>query len=196
LERTLDTISKTAGTQLRAHLGKVHATEEWIVEGIHFDSGDRCPYCSQEIARSEIALVFSSYFSASYKQVKRILNSDLLDLQQRIDTATTIKIKPVFESNRSRLLQWSDFLPASVLNLDLDLTTGTLRMAHLVLKMLAEKKWPVPIFGSLISQMSLPSCETASVESLDGCTHTGLRRSPVALSPTRSANQTPSPLAI
>lgn len=145
LGRTVESISKSAENQLRAHLERVHATEEWIAEGASFDAGGRCPYCAQEINRSEIAPVFSTYFSAAYREFKQALKADLSDLQQRLDAATLTRIRTVFENNRSRLLQWRDFLPEARLDLDISLLIRDIRDAGLVLGNVANKKLAEPL---------------------------------------------------
>lgn len=145
LSRTLDTISADVEDRLRGHIESSHSNERWLAEGTAFNSGDSCPYCSQDISSSELVAAYKARFSEAYREYRESLKETLENLRKRLSAETLTAIKNVVDGNQSRLLQWGDFLNGVILEFPLDSTLASMRLAQTVLSALVEKKLGEPL---------------------------------------------------
>ncbi len=141
----LDSISRDAETKMKNHLRATHATEEWISKGTDFDSGDRCPYCAQDLRNSEIAPIYPVYFSAAYREYKEGLVSAIEASQASYSAQKQASIRSTVDGNRSRLLQWKEFLPEARIDFDLKSVTDGIESARAALQAVARRKLADPL---------------------------------------------------
>jgi wobble nucleotide-excising tRNase len=77
LEQSLVGVSSDARTRLRAHIAK-HAKagaetelphESWLEAGLSFGAQDECPFCGQDLRDRDLIDLYSTYFSAAFKEL-------------------------------------------------------------------------------------------------------------------------------
>lgn len=144
-ERTVESISRDAKAKLKEHLQAAHATEEWIAQGKSFDSGRRCPYCAQDLRESDVAETYNTYFSDTYRKYRAALISDLEKLEEVYSKEKQMAIRAITDGNRSRLLQWKEFLPEAVLDFDINSVLQIIEEARIALQAAVRRKLADPL---------------------------------------------------
>jgi wobble nucleotide-excising tRNase len=161
LNQTLETISREAESRIRAHIDATHATEEWISQGTTFDPEGICPYCAQDLQKSDIASVYGTYFSATYREYKESLRAGLEALELSYGPQKQASLRLITEGNKSRLLQWKTFLPDVALPFDLQRALAAIESARKALRSVAEKK-----MGNPLESISLTPEELESINGI------------------------------
>lgn len=121
--RSSDTVGADVASVIQQHI-KTHldATgETWLGSGAKNIRENKCPFCAQDLAGSEVSAAIRSYFSAEYRAYIDSLSAEIKTIKDRLGSAVLPQFRAVFSNQVAIATQWNDELPIDKAAIDLTL---------------------------------------------------------------------------
>ena len=117
LSQSLPDISGVAVQRVTSHLSRLKAgAEEWVASGMTrvdsvSNSADTeiCPFCAQELEKSDVFVHFQAYFSESYKSLTSSIQSAIDDVEVAHDGNAQALFERNLNAVRKIHLDWQQF---------------------------------------------------------------------------------------
>jgi len=126
LARSLTELEAQAAAQVQAHLSRLGGNgEQWVAQGVQLIpaasqgvAAEICPFCTQDLAGSDIIVHYRAYFSAAYSQLKQAI----ADARRAITAAHGGELPATFERAirlaAERRQFWSQFAQVPEVSID------------------------------------------------------------------------------
>lgn len=114
LEKSTEGIGEDIAAIVKTHI-KEHLDrdgETWLAYGAkHIDADSKCPFCAQEIAKSDLVTAIRSCFSAEYRTFSESLFLEIKRIRERLDSAVFAQIRAGVAGQLATAAQWADAMP-------------------------------------------------------------------------------------
>lgn len=131
LEKSIDSMDISVTEVVKKHINQ-HLDddgENWLEYGIkHVKKNNKCPFCSQDITRSDIVAAIRSYFSAEYRSYTKVLMAEIKTLHDQLGATTYSSISTALSVQVAVASQWAGEISIDKSAVATDLSA-------------AEKKW-------------------------------------------------------
>lgn len=111
MEASVERLAENADVRVREHLRSRmdHRGEAWIRHGLEYVGANKtCPFCDQDVSRSELVSLYSEYFSTSYREhlveIERAANA----IEQLFGERAFGTVQKRLLENDGRIQGWSE----------------------------------------------------------------------------------------
>ena len=114
LSKSIDSIDAGVSAVVRDHIK--HRLdddgENWLQYGVkHTGSDNKCPFCAQDITKSNLVTAIRSYFSAEYRAYTESLLVEIQALRDQLGTVAYSDISKALSMQIAAAVQWADEMP-------------------------------------------------------------------------------------
>ena len=114
LSKSIDSVDAGVSAVVKEHIK--HRLdddgENWLQYGIkHTGSDNKCPFCDQNITKSELVVAIRSYFSAEYRAYTESLLVEIQALRDQLGTVAYSDIGKALSVQIAAAVQWADEMP-------------------------------------------------------------------------------------
>jgi wobble nucleotide-excising tRNase len=169
LKRDLPALEAAAALRVQEHLVKVGAkAERWIAEGVEFHqkmaaAGDNgCPFCGQDLGRSDVVAHYAAYFSAAYNELKREVAAALRNLTVHHGGEAQAAFERSLREIGDRREFWKPFTAVPDITLDTPRITIAWKAPRDSIDALLQQKQAAPL-----EPLDVPPALVAAVEAFD-----------------------------
>jgi wobble nucleotide-excising tRNase len=114
LEKSSESVGANVAAVVKTHI-KEHLDgdgETWLSYGAdHLGADNRCPFCAQETAKSDLVTAIRSYFSAEYKTFTESLSLEIQRLREQFGSTVFAQIRAGVAGQLATAAQWTDVMP-------------------------------------------------------------------------------------
>lgn len=114
LAESITSVSKDAEQQVQEHIA--HCMDEngetWIESGFDYIKGERCPFCGQSLADTELVGAYRAYFDKAYQHLKKEIGEFSSHLQQILYEDALLAVQGKIASNSKLIEFWDDHVQA------------------------------------------------------------------------------------
>jgi wobble nucleotide-excising tRNase len=163
LKKTVLELNTAALDRIKKHFARVgERSEEWIAEGIDWiqPENSQCPFCAQELSRSEIFPHYRAYFSESYSHLKLEIDSTINSFSNSLGGDGLTRFLRNVQSQLDRHRFWSTLINLPPFDLDVDdLSTVWQEARDAVLSALLAKR-ASPLQEASLDSNALQKCSS------------------------------------
>jgi wobble nucleotide-excising tRNase len=114
LEKSIDGIGANVAAVVQTHINQHldNDGENWLAYGArHTGTDNKCPFCAQDIAGSNLVATIRSYFSAEYSAYTKILSLEIQAINDQLGTVAFPTIQAAFSAQVAVAAQWAEEMP-------------------------------------------------------------------------------------
>lgn len=140
----IDSISVQTESVIRQHIadhGMGKGGQEWISQGLAFNSQNECPFCAQDIQANDLLQVYRNFFSEAYRNLKASIIERGKSFAESFGDAQIQAITNSINENIEILSFWQRYLDLSTLpvfNVE-DIVSSLNRAKDSILRLLKAK---------------------------------------------------------
>ena len=112
LAESITSVSKDAEQQVQEHIA--HCMDEngetWIESGLDYIKGERCPFCGQSLADTELVSAYRVYFDKAYQHLKKEVEELSSRLRQILSEDALLAVQGKIASNNELIEFWDDYV--------------------------------------------------------------------------------------
>ncbi|MCL4553517.1 MAG: AAA family ATPase [Candidatus Marsarchaeota archaeon] len=115
LLQSLQDVSARAEGIVQQHLRQlsVDGAEAWVQQGVrHAEATERCPFCDQPMAGTELLKAFSDYFNSEYLKLKADITALDTEIRSLLSEDRLLSVQKAIVSNESLAVYWSEYVAA------------------------------------------------------------------------------------
>lgn len=171
LSTELPDVSADAESKVKRHLAAYmdEQGEAWLRQGMRYISGERCPFCGQDIRPAELIAAYRAYFSQAYSELKEEIGDRQQRVQELMSRQNIVALQRNADGNVQHAEFWRDHVPAKYPQVNVEEVIHVLENLRERLTQHLERKAASPLTPVMPDKglRQAMTCYTETVEQLD-----------------------------
>ncbi len=121
LSTGLSDLDRSAEERVQTHVNSLNeGGEAWVAEGMkHVEtSGDRCPFCGQNLNLSDLMAHYRAYFGQEYRELKESISREIGSIEREHATGQQTTFERSVRVMEQTQAKWSPFLQLESVSID------------------------------------------------------------------------------